>query len=140
MALGRPRTFVNGPIIIGDTEVTWVHQSWTHALRITIDVCRNQIPPDLGPGWYTKVPANRRADRDMSSAPRMSTNGMDGLAALPAMCCTTLGTAAAPTVSSPDRGDQLYRVAQSTKLSEARAGRPEAAAAERLGCGIPWVR
>ena len=35
-----------------------VHQSWTHAPRIPIDVCRNQIPRDLGPGWYTNVPAN----------------------------------------------------------------------------------
>ena len=55
------------------------------------------------------------------------------------MRCTTLGTADAPTVSSPGRGDQLHRVAQSAELSEVRAGRPEAAAAERLGCGIPRV-
>ena len=31
------------------SSATPTHQSWTHARR----------PPDLGPGWYTKVPANR---------------------------------------------------------------------------------
>ena len=36
-----------------------VYQSWTHAPRIPIDVCRNQNPRDLGPGWYTNVPANK---------------------------------------------------------------------------------
>ena len=30
------------------SSATPTHQSWTHARR----------PPDLGPGWYTKVPAN----------------------------------------------------------------------------------
>ena len=57
---------------------------------------------------------------------------------LPATRSTTLGTADVPTVSSSGRGDQLHQVAQSAELPEARAGRPTRAAAERLGCGIPW--
>ena len=56
---------------------------------------------------------------------------------LPAMRCTTLGTADVPTVSSPGRGDQLHRVAQSAELPEARAGRPSRAAAERRAAEIP---
>ena len=56
---------------------------------------------------------------------------------LPAMRCTTLGTADVPTVSSSGRGDQLHQVAQSAELPVARAGRPSRAAAERRGCGIP---
>ena len=56
---------------------------------------------------------------------------------LPAMRCTTLGTADVPTVSSSGRGDQLLQVAQSAELPVARAGRPSRAAAERRGCGIP---
>ena len=39
-----PGTFANGQ----SQSATPTHQSWTHARR----------PPDLGPGWYTKVPAN----------------------------------------------------------------------------------
>ena len=33
----------------------WVHQSWTHALRIPIDVCRNQIPPLGGTLKYPPI-------------------------------------------------------------------------------------
>ena len=48
-------------------------------------------------------------------------------------------------ISHPGRGcgDQFHRewrLAQSAKLPEARVGRPAAAAAERLGCGIPRRR
>ena len=31
MAHAGPRTFTDGSLVIGDTEVTCVHQSWTHA-------------------------------------------------------------------------------------------------------------
>ena len=56
---------------------------------------------------------------------------------LPAMRCTTLGTADVPTVSSSGHGDQLHQVAQSAELPEARAGHPSRAAVARRGCGNP---
>ena len=56
---------------------------------------------------------------------------------LPAMRCTTLGTAHVPTVSSSGRGDQLHRVAQSAELPEARAGQPSRAGRKAAAAEIP---
>ena len=102
-------------------------------------VALRSIYHSLGNSSRKGSSSGRRGDTDLSTDPRLSTNDMDGHMdwQLPAMRCTTLGTADVPTVSSSGRGDQLHQVAQSAELPEARAGRPSRGAAERRGYEIP---